>query len=343
MGATMVYSEEIIDKKIVKTLRVENKALGTVDYMLPAHGKSSGADGPVVFRTVPGERVVFQVGTADASLALQAANHVVKDIRAFDVNMGCPKHFSISGGMGAALLSKPEVVEDIMKTLKRNLNIPVTCKIRLLDNQQSTVDLMHRIEKTGVDALAIHARHIPDRSAYAAAVDELGNAIRAANLTIPIIHNADIFRYDEIEEMKRKTGAQSVMIARGAQWNASVFRKEGPLPVYNVMQRYLDLAVEYDNHPKNSKYALMKMIENHVKGPAYDTLNRAKNNAELQNAVKVLAIEPEISGPYNVSVVLKDRALMVAEQNRKCKSSCASHEQNAEEDEDKPSKKQKTG
>lgn len=36
-----------------------------------------------------------------------------KDVAAVDVNMGCPKSFSISGGMGAALLSKPELIHDV--------------------------------------------------------------------------------------------------------------------------------------------------------------------------------------------------------------------------------------
>lgn len=36
-----------------------------------------------------------------------------KDVAAVDINMGCPKSFSISGGMGAALLSKPDLIHDV--------------------------------------------------------------------------------------------------------------------------------------------------------------------------------------------------------------------------------------
>lgn len=35
------------------------------------------------------------------------------DVSAVDINMGCPKSFSISGGMGAALLAKPELIQDV--------------------------------------------------------------------------------------------------------------------------------------------------------------------------------------------------------------------------------------
>lgn len=104
--------------------------------------------------------------------------------------MGCPKAFSIQGGMGAALLSKPELIHDvlwlfctlymllflmarfflkhfthvvsslsqILTTLKRNLDVPVTCKIRLLKSTADTVELARRIEKLGVPALAVHGR-----------------------------------------------------------------------------------------------------------------------------------------------------------------------------------------
>lgn len=55
---------------------------------------------------------------------------VENDVAAIDVNMGCPKEFSIKGGMGAALLSNVENAKKILETLTANVRIPVTCKIR---------------------------------------------------------------------------------------------------------------------------------------------------------------------------------------------------------------------
>lgn len=57
-----------------------------------------------------------------------------------DINMGCPKDFSIKGGMGAALLKNPRKIEEILQTLTSNLTIPVTCKIRVLPSvSQNTI------------------------------------------------------------------------------------------------------------------------------------------------------------------------------------------------------------
>jgi tRNA-dihydrouridine synthase 2 len=49
------------------------------------------------------------------------------------------------------------------------------------------------------------------------------------------------------------------MFARGAQANVSVFRKEGMLPVHDVMREYIKIAMEYDMGYANCKYTLMQM------------------------------------------------------------------------------------
>uniref|UniRef100_A0A1D1YGQ4 tRNA-dihydrouridine(20) synthase [NAD(P)+]-like n=1 Tax=Anthurium amnicola TaxID=1678845 RepID=A0A1D1YGQ4_9ARAE len=93
-GADITYGEEIIDHKMVKCERRLNKSLGTTDFV------EKGTYN-VVFRTCPEEknRVVFQMGTANAARALTAAQLVCRDVAAIDINMGCPKSFSLSGGM----------------------------------------------------------------------------------------------------------------------------------------------------------------------------------------------------------------------------------------------------
>ena len=163
-GCRMLYSEEIVARCLVESKRSENTALGTVDFTQPDGGPSAPG-GRVTFRTRPGERVVLQLGTACATEALQAANCAADVVRAVDLNMGCPVKFSVQGGMGSALLSEPEKVRDILTTLRRNLpaSLPVTAKIRLLDNFADTLQLAKLIESCGVQALAVHARRRHDR------------------------------------------------------------------------------------------------------------------------------------------------------------------------------------
>ncbi|RAL50604.1 hypothetical protein DM860_014546 [Cuscuta australis] len=252
-GADIAYGEEIIDHKLLKCERRVNDALGTIDLL-------EKGTGSVVFRTCSEERnrVVFQMGTSDAVRALNAAQMVCKDVAAVDINMGCPKSFSISGGMGAALLTKPELIHDILTTLRRNLDTPITCKIRLLKCSQDTVELARRIEKTGISALAVHGRKVPDRPRDPAKWSEIADVVSA--LSIPVIANGDVFEYDDFQRIKDATGASSVMVARGALWNASIFSPKGKLPWDDVKKEYVRKSILWDNDIKSTKHTLKEMI-----------------------------------------------------------------------------------
>ena len=103
MGADYVFSEEIIDKKLISCVRVENPILGTIDYV-------TARDYALVVSIRPDERPKFilQIGTCSPDTACQAVERLLPDISGIDVNMGCPKAFSTSGGMGSALMKEPE-------------------------------------------------------------------------------------------------------------------------------------------------------------------------------------------------------------------------------------------
>lgn len=256
-GADIVYSEELIDLKMIKAKRRINDVLGTVDFVDPS-------DGSVVFRTCEKEKgkVVLQLGTCDATRALQVGKLVENDVAAVDINMGCPKEFSIKGGMGVALLSKQEKAVEILKTLVDNLNIPVTCKIRILPSVEDTINLVKKFEATGIAAIAIHARTKDERPQHQPHPDVIKTVGQAVN--IPIIANGgsrEIDTYGDIFKFRDKCGVDSIMIARAAQLNVTIFRKEGLLPIFDVIKKYLKLCVDYDNPQSNTKYCVQSMLK----------------------------------------------------------------------------------
>lgn len=51
------------------------------------------------------------------------------------------------------------------------------------------------------------------------------------------------------------------MLARAAEWNCSIFRKEGKLPIDTVIVEYLKYAVNYDNAPGNTKYCVQNILK----------------------------------------------------------------------------------
>lgn len=99
--------------------------------------------------------------------------------------MGCPKEFSVKGGMGVALLSNPEVACNILKTLVENLSIPVTCKIRILDSAEDTLALVKKFVSTGIKAIGIHGRTKHERPQHAVHTDVIKYV--AERISIPVI------------------------------------------------------------------------------------------------------------------------------------------------------------
>ncbi|XP_034087851.1 tRNA-dihydrouridine(20) synthase [NAD(P)+]-like, partial [Gymnodraco acuticeps] len=271
-GADVVYCEELIDIKMAQCERVVNEVLHTVDFVAP--------DERVMFRTCEKEkeRVVFQMGTADPDRALIVAKLVEKDVAAIDVNMGCPKEYSTKGGMGAALLSDPDKIVAILRTLVTGVSIPVTCKIRILPTVEETVSLVRRIEETGVAAVAVHGRLREERPRHPLHCDVI-KAVAGA-VSVPIIANGgslDLVKTNaDIEEFRKKTGSSSVMLARAAMWNVSVFSPSGPFPLEKVMEDYLKYAIRYENHAFNTKYCLCQMLRDKVESPQGKLLQAAQ-------------------------------------------------------------------
>ena len=251
-GADLVYGEELIDRGMLGATRTFSHATGTWDY---------GANGRVLFQALPRDasRTIFQMGTNDAQRALSVAQLVINDVAGVDVNMGCPKEFSVKGGMGVALMRQPEVVADILTTLRRNLPAKksVTCKIRLLESVEATVEFCRRVEKTGVDAIAVHGRTKDQRDHNVAdwtAVRAIKNA-----LTIPVLLNGDVFSYGDFDKAITDTGVDGVMSARGALANCSIFGRDYE-DTRIVARKYCEIARRRENNYQNTKYTVLRML-----------------------------------------------------------------------------------
>ena len=76
-------------------------------------------------------------------------------------------------GMGAALLEKKEVAASIIKALREAVDIPITCKIRLLDTAEKTIDFVKAMVAAGVCAVSVHMRRRRDKEKDPARWDEL--------------------------------------------------------------------------------------------------------------------------------------------------------------------------
>lgn len=272
-GADLVYSEELIDHRVVTCKRVENLLLGTIDLV--------DKDGRVIFRTCEEERgkIVLQLGSNDPERALKAAKLISQDVMGIDFNFGCPKKFSIAGGMGAALLEEPEKIRALLTTCVRELDIPVTCKMRLLPRLDDTISLVKLIESCGVSAIAVHGRTKDQRPAHDNDVDTL--KIIAETISIPLIANGEsnnIKTYEDIMKFREKTKASSVMIGRIAMKNPAVFHKPTEIVAICPPSDTKDSETHLSNSPTSR---------------LNDTMLESSNKSDYNNANDNVAIDDD--------------------------------------------------
>lgn len=301
-GAELVWSPEIVDKKLIQCIRKENDKLKTVDFVVPSsHEKHPPT---VVFRTFPENekgKLIFQMGTSTPSLAVKAALKVINDVDGIDVNAGCPKHFSIHAGMGAALLKTPEKLCLILSELVEKVGIPngkpISVKIRILEDKESTLELVRKICATGIMNLTVHCRTTPMRNRELPIRDYIPEIYKICQTNkISLIMNGGIRNKEHFLKLKcdlplpEDVGG---MIAECAEENPSIF-SINPTPWYTTIIDYLDIAKKFDHHPSNIKYMMNRMVPG--KSPFYQYFIRCKH---LEEFIYVSEQINEIGGVKN--------------------------------------------
>ncbi|ABL66280.1 tRNA dihydrouridine synthase DusB [Chlorobium phaeobacteroides] len=140
-----------------------------------------------------------------------------------DINFGCPTKKVAGKGAGAALLREPGKMAAIAEAVVRRSSLPVTAKTRIGWDHDSIniIDVLRRLEDAGIQALAIHGRTRSDM--YKGRADWNWIAEAKNHARIPVIANGDIWSAEDALAMFRHTGADGIMIGRGAIGNPFIF------------------------------------------------------------------------------------------------------------------------
>lgn len=214
-----------------------------------------------MLRTEAGERpIAMQIFAKSAAMAAEAAAYIeeIGTADILDFNMGCPAPKVVKNGEGSALMREPKKAEEILTAVRRATKLPFTVKMRLGwdDASRNAVEIARMAEAVGVDAVAVHGRtreQFYSGNADYAAIAEVKRAIN-----IPVIVSGDIRHPADLARALDITGADAVMIGRGAQGNPWIFPQlihwlhtgeELPPPTRTeraqVILRHLDLLVGY--------------------------------------------------------------------------------------------------
>jgi len=173
----------------------------------------------------PGPHSVQIAGSDPRQMADFARYNVDRGAQIIDINMGCPAKKVCGVSAGSALLRDEPLVTRILEAVVAAVAVPVTLKIRTgwSPERRNGVAIARLAEAAGIRALAVHGRTRADGFTGHAEYDTIRD-IKAA-VRIPVIANGDVSTPEQARTVLQQTGADAVMIGRGAQGNPWLFRE----------------------------------------------------------------------------------------------------------------------
>src|SRR5438309_10071998 len=134
-----------------------------------------------------------------------------------DINMGCPARHVTGGQSGSALMRDLDHAVKLVEATVSAVQVPVTLKMRLGWDERSlnAPELARRAEAAGIKMITVHGR--TRCQFYKGEAD--WSAVRAVRdaIAIPLVVNGDITSFEKAVTALEKSGADAVMVGRGAQ------------------------------------------------------------------------------------------------------------------------------
>ena len=217
----------ISDRPFRALCRQHGAALAATE-MLSANPQMWASEGSVRRRVQRDEaepRIVQIAGADPVTLAAAARLNVEEGAQVIDINMGCPVKKILKQAAGSALLRDEMLVATLLKAVVAAVDVPVTLKIRTgwSPELRNGVTSARIAEDCGIAALAVHGRTRACMFNGAAEYDTMA-AIKQS-VRIPVLANGDITTPEKARAVLTHTGADAVMIGRGARGRPWIFRE----------------------------------------------------------------------------------------------------------------------
>ena len=196
--------------------------------------------------------ISMQIFGSDEETMGYAAKYVSELADIVDINMGCPAPKVVKNGDGSKLLLDIDKAEEVIKSVVKNSNKPVTLKLRKgwdLNNIVA-VEFAQMAEQAGVSSITIHGRTRTEMYSGKADLDIIKKV--KESVKIPVIGNGDIIDEESAVKMFEYTGVDGIMIGRGTFGNPWIFKR---------IKHFLETG---EKLPEISKEEKLRVIKKHI-------------------------------------------------------------------------------
>lgn len=215
--------------------------------------------------------ILFQIFGSEPEIMGEATKMISEYADIIDINMGCPAPKVVKNGDGSKLLLSPDLVRNIVSTVVKNTDKPVTVKLRKGWDKENAnaVEIAKIVEESGASAITIHGRTREEY--YSGHVDlEIIKKVKES-VSIPVIGNGDIKTSQDLKKMIDYTNVDGVMIGRanlGNPWlidNIINELKGNTVPEISKKQK-LDIIKEHLELAINEKgeYIAIREMRKHI-------------------------------------------------------------------------------
>jgi tRNA-dihydrouridine synthase 1 len=162
---------------------------------------------------------------------LNAAKYVAPFCDAVDLNLGCPQGIARKGKYGAFLQEDQQLVFDLINKLHKELDIPVTAKLRILETREKTLEYARNVISAGASIITIHGRTREMKGHKTGLAD--WNIIKWLREQVPqevvMFANGNILGREDIDHCLEQTGVDGVMSAEGNLYDPAIFATPPPI------------------------------------------------------------------------------------------------------------------
>ncbi|KAI8914197.1 dihydrouridine synthase-domain-containing protein [Gorgonomyces haynaldii] len=257
-----------------------------------------------VFTTGPEDKnIIVQFCANEPDWFFKAAQLVQDKCKAVDLNLGCPQGIARKGQYGAFLMDDVhwDTIAKMVNKIHTELDIPVTCKIRIFPDVEKTLRYAKMIQDAGCQLLTVHGRLREQKGQLTGLADwEQIKRVREA-LDIPVVANGNILYKEDVDRCIQETGVVGVMTAEGSLYNPCIFSGKY-YAVVDICQEYLNICKSVPgsaqlSEAKNHIFKLaIRLLNRHTE--IREMLGKAKKLEDLQQALDDYT--HEYTGPIEV-------------------------------------------